>query len=70
MNSNFNEAFFFPILMLFEVIYHKRKPFKASETFNRCIWAATLISETSSVVSGVMASCNINQVSLFFSRSK
>ena len=40
MNSNFNEAFFFPILMLFEVIYHKRKPFKASETFNRCIWAA------------------------------
>ena len=30
-------------------------------------WAAILISETSSVVSGVTASCNIKQVSFFFS---
>ena len=56
--------------MLFKVIYHKRKPCKASETFDRGIWAAILVSETSSVVSGVMASCNIKQVSLVFSGSK
>ena len=56
--------------MVFKVIYHKRKPCKASETFDCGIWAAILISETSSVVSGVTASCNIKQVSLSFSRSK
>ena len=52
--------------MLFKVIYHQRKPWKASETFDRSIWAAILISETSSAVSGVTASCNIKQVSFFF----
>ena len=31
--------------MLFKVIYHKRKPYKTSETFNHVIWAAILISE-------------------------
>ena len=56
--------------MFFKVIYHKRKPCKTSETLDRGIWAAILISETSSVVSGVTASCNIKQVSFFFSRSK
>ena len=45
--------------MLFEVIYHKRKPCKASESFDRSILAAILISETSSVVSGVTDSCNV-----------
>ena len=34
----------------------KLKPCKTSETFGRSIWAAILISETSSVVSGVTAS--------------
>ena len=53
--------------MLFKVIYPKRKPYKTSETFDRGIWAAILISETSSVVSGVTASFNIKQVSFFFS---
>ena len=43
---------------------------KAFETFDRSIQAAILISETSSVVSGVMASCNVKQVSFFFSGSK
>ena len=37
--------------MLFKVIYHEKKPCKTPETFDRCIWAAILISETSSVVS-------------------
>ena len=60
----------FPILMLFKVIYHKRKPCKASETLNRSIREAILISETSSVVSGVTASCNIKHVFFFFSGSK
>ena len=54
--------------MLFKVIYHKRKPYKTSETFDRSIWAAILISETSSVVSSVSESCNIKQVSFFFPR--
>ena len=36
------------------------------ETFDHRIWAAILISETISVVSGVAASCNIQQVSFFF----
>ena len=58
------------MLMLFKVIYHKRKPCKASETFDRGTWAAILISETSSVVSGVRVSCNIKQVSFFLSVSK
>ena len=40
--------------MLFKVIYHKRKPCKASETFDRGIWTAILISETSNVVSGTL----------------
>ena len=53
--------------MLFNVIYHKQKPCKTSETFDRGIWAAILISETSSVVSGLNVSCNIKQVSFFFS---
>ena len=56
--------------MFFKVIYHKRKPCKTSETLDRSIWAAILISETSSVVSGVTASCNIQQVSFFFSGSR
>ena len=57
--------------MLFKVIYHKRKPCEASETFHLGIWAAILISETSSVVSGVTASCNIKQVFFnFFTGSK
>ena len=56
--------------MFFKVIYHKRKPCKTSETLDRGIWAAILISETSSVVSGVTASSNIKQVSFFFSGSK
>ena len=56
--------------MFFKVIYHKRKPCKASETFDRGIWTAILISETSNVVSGVRASCNIKQVSFFFPGSK
>ena len=52
--------------MLFKVIYHKKKkPCKTSETFDHGIWAAILISETHSVVSGVTASCNIKQVSTF-----
>ena len=34
------------------------------------VWAAILISETSSVVSGVTVSCIIKQVSFFFSESK
>ena len=51
--------------MLVKVIYHyKRKPCKASETFDRGIWAAILISETGSVVSGVTESCNIEQVKI------
>ena len=58
------------MLMLFKVIYHKRKPCKASETFDHGIWTAILISETSNVVSGVTASCNIKQVSFFFPGSK
>ena len=41
------------------MIYHKRKPFKTSETFDRSIWTAILILEPSSVVSGVTTSCNI-----------
>ena len=41
------------MLMLFKVIYHKRKPCKASETFDRHIWAAILSSETSSIQSAV-----------------
>ena len=49
--------------MLFKVIYHQGKPCKTSETFDCGIWAAILISETSSVVSSVTASCNIKQVS-------
>ena len=56
--------------MLFKVFLHKRKPCKASETFDHGIWAAILISETSSVVSGVTASCNIKQVSFSSSGSK
>ena len=56
--------------MLFKVIYHKRTPCKTPETFDCGIWAAILISETSSVVSGVTASCNIKQVSFFFSGEK
>ena len=56
--------------MLFKVVYHKRKPCKASETFDRSIGAAILISETTNVVIGVTASCNIKQVSFFFSGSK
>ena len=56
--------------MLFKVIYHKRKPCKASETFDRGIWTAILISETSNVVSGVTALCYIKQVSFFFPGSK
>ena len=43
-----------------------KKAFETSETFNHGIWIAILISEMSSVVSSVMASCNINQVSFFF----
>ena len=38
---------------------------KPSITFDRVIWAAILISEASSVVSSVIASCNIKQVSFF-----
>ena len=52
--------------MLFKLIDHQRKPCMTSETFDHGIWAAILISETSSVVSGVTASCNIKQVSFFF----
>ena len=52
--------------MLFKVIYQWRMPHKTSETFDRSILAAIFISETSSVVSGVTASCNIKQVSFLF----
>ena len=53
--------------MLFKLIDHQRKPCMTSKTFDRGIWVAILISETSSVVSSVMASCNIKQVSFFLS---
>ena len=52
--------------MLFKLIDHQREPCMTSETFDRSIWVAILISETSSVVSSVTASCNIKQVSFFF----
>ena len=55
--------------MLCKVIYHYRKPCKTSETFDRFrsrYLGSLLISEANSVVSGVMASCNIKQVSFFF----
>ena len=52
--------------MLFKLIDHQRKPCMTSKTFDRGIWVAILISETSSVVSSVTASCNIKQVSFFF----
>ena len=45
-------------------------PCKASETFDRGIWAAILISETNSVVSKVTASSNITQVSFSFPGQK
>ena len=39
---------------------------KTYETFDRGVLAAIFISETSNVVSGVTASCDIKQVSFFF----
>ena len=41
-------------------------PCKTSETFDCSTLAAILISEKGSVVTGVMASYNIKQVSFFF----
>ena len=62
----------FPAEQAFVGRDEKRVPLKmpaweATETFDRGIWAAILISETSSVVSSVTASCNMKQVSFFFS---
>ena len=51
--------------MLFKVIYHQKALQDIWNLWSPYLWAAILIWETSSVVSGVMVSCDIKLASFF-----